>query len=229
MIRYVTVNGLCVSRLINVGRKVRVIDSCLRLHGQLCPHQMVAFHGTLESFFRKNFSEEIQRLAFDPQPIDLPNFNPRAAAYHSPSQSQYQQSILERISTDRSAPESPSTSRPQFASPLDVSHTMPDLAQARAAQANGDGQPLTKQTPLQRHLAHLARHGFNGVASGPRDNGGSDSISEGSPHDSYVNGGGMPNHAQSGASIAGSTIGSIGSLRGRISKFGSLNFGRRDG
>ena len=191
---------------------------------------MMAFHGTLESFFRKNFSEEIQRLAVDPQPLELPSLAMRNIPYHSPSQSQYQQSILERISTDHSVLESPSTSRPQFASPLDVGHNMiPVVGTSRPVQANGDGQPLIKQTPLQRHLAHLARHGFNGVASGPRDNGGSDSISEHSPHDSYVNGGSPPNHTHSGASMTGSTIGSIGSLRGRISRFGSLNFGRRDG
>ena len=45
--------------------QARVIDSCLRLHGQLCPPEMTTFHGTMEKFFRKNFAEEIQRLAMD--------------------------------------------------------------------------------------------------------------------------------------------------------------------
>lgn len=45
-----------------------MIDSCLKLHGQLCPPEMLAFHATLEKFFRKNFAEEIQRLSVDYSP-----------------------------------------------------------------------------------------------------------------------------------------------------------------
>lgn len=87
-----------------------------------------------------------------------------------------------------------------------------------------------RQTPLQRHLAHLARHGFNGVSSGPGDNGGSDSLSEESPRNSVVTVGNAPAATMSGAaSVTTSTLGSIGSIKGRFSKLGSLNFGRRDG
>ena len=88
----------------------------------------------------------------------------------------------------------------------------------------------TKQTPLQRHLAHLARHGFNGVSSGPADAANSDTISEGSPRDSFANGSTMaPLTTLSGAgSTTTSTMGSIGSIKGRFSKFGSLNFARRE-
>ncbi len=90
--------------------------------------------------------------------------------------------------------------------------------------------PWMKQTPLQRNLAHLARHGFNGVSSGPGDNGGSDSFSEESPRNSVVTVGNHPAPTFSGAaSVTASTLGSIGSIKGRFSKFGSLNFGRRDG
>ena len=49
---------------------MRVIDSCLKLHGQLCPPEMLAFHHTLETFFRKNFNDEIQRLAVEAAPLD---------------------------------------------------------------------------------------------------------------------------------------------------------------
>ena len=45
-----------------------MIDSCLKLHGQLCPQEMLAFHTTLENFFYKNFAEEIQRLSVDASP-----------------------------------------------------------------------------------------------------------------------------------------------------------------
>lgn len=45
-----------------------MIDSCLKLHGQLCPPEMLAFHATLEKFFRKNFADEILRLSVDPSP-----------------------------------------------------------------------------------------------------------------------------------------------------------------
>lgn len=45
-----------------------MIDSCLKLHGRLCPPEMLAFHATLEKFFHKNFAEEVQRLPVDPTP-----------------------------------------------------------------------------------------------------------------------------------------------------------------
>lgn len=45
-----------------------MIDSCLKLHGQLCPPEMLAFHATLEKFFYKNFADEIQRLSVDSTP-----------------------------------------------------------------------------------------------------------------------------------------------------------------
>ena len=45
-----------------------MIYSCLKLHGQLCPQEMLVFHGTLEKFFNKNFAEEIKRLSMDSSP-----------------------------------------------------------------------------------------------------------------------------------------------------------------
>jgi dedicator of cytokinesis protein 3 len=96
---------------------------------------------------------------------------------------------------------------------------------------------VSKQTPLQRHLAHLARHGINGLSSAPGDLiGGSDSLSAESPHNSFVNVGngihGTPAAQMSGASVATSymgSMGSFGSLKGRFSRFGSLNFSRNKG
>lgn len=94
-----------------------------------------------------------------------------------------------------------------------------------------DGIPgVPRQTPLQRHLAHLVRHGINGVASSPGDMGGgmaggSDSVSVESPDTSLVNvnsGAAEP----SGSSVM-TSLGSLGSLKGRFSRFGSLSFGKR--
>ena len=194
--------------LIGASPQVRVIDSCLKLHGQLCPPEMVGFHTTLETFFRKNFNDEIQRLAVESH---TPESTSRLA-FVNPGHL----SVIERRSLEP---------------PLELGHSISGPPSLSPQDGNSpiDGNP-TKQTPLQRGLAHLARHGFNGVASGPRDTSGSD-IEEASPHDSYLNGAGAPVANISGAaSITTSTMGSMGgSLRGRFSRFGSLNFGRRDG
>lgn len=180
---------------------------------------MLGFHSTLEAFFRKNFHDEIRRLAVEAHPPD-PSLRAAHANLGTPTR---HLSVIERRSLEP---------------PLELGHTIsraPSISPG-SIQGNGsgpspiDGNPPTKQTPLQRGLAYLARHGFNGVASGPGDLAGSD-FDEGSPHDSYLNGAGAPMASLSGAaSITGSTVGSAGgSLRGRFSRFGSLNFGRRDG
>lgn len=174
---------------------------------------MLGFHTTLETFFRKNFHDEIQRLAFE---SPTPDSASRAAWANGGTPRHL--SVIERRSLEP---------------PLELGHSIsgPPSISPNSTQNDGNSpiDPHNKQTPLQRGLAHLARHGFNGVASGPRDTSGSD-IEEGSPHDSYMNGSGMPVTNLSGAaSITTSTMGSIGSLRGRFSRFGSLNFGRKDG
>lgn len=126
--------------------------------------------------------------------------------------------------------------RPQLGlMPVQVgpAYNSPALSPLSSRSTNDNGSveqfPQTKQTPLQRHLAHLARHGFNGVSSGPGDAGG-DNLSEESPRDSFIATGGIPITSLSGAaSISQTTMGgSIGSIRGRLSKFSSLNFARRD-
>lgn len=207
-----------------IDDQVRVIDGCLKLHGQLCPPEMLAFHHTLETFFRKNFNDEIQRLAVEAAPAD-----PAARLAYGPGTGgggglPAHLSVIERRSLEPA---------------LDLGHAPLSGAPSLAPREDGspiDGPP-SKQTPLQRGLAHLARHGFNGVASGPRDTSGSDVEDDGgSPRNSYLNGGGggggPPLANISGASsITASTMGGSGgsSLRGRFSRFGSLNFGRRDG
>ncbi|KAF6760011.1 cytoplasmic protein [Ephemerocybe angulata] len=181
-----------------IDEQVRVIDSCLRLHGLLCSPEFIPFHETLMKFFRKNFRDEIRRLA-----VDDGTGLAHLAGYGQP------------LARD--------TVRESSAGPA-------------------------KQTPLQRHLAHLTKHGINAVASSPGEipGNGVDSSPTESPHNSFVNvgnGSGSILHTQSGTSGSGAassaatstagsymgSIGSFGSLRGRFSRFGSLNFGRRNG
>lgn len=210
--------------------QVRMIDTCLRLHGQICPPEMLVIHeGTLEKFFRKNFSDEIRRLAVGGTMDDqLMSPSIRSQPTTAATGSQYQASVyahsLQRtISTT-------STSRPlqAYASALQLSRptmTPPPLSPHETLPASPDAltSPTSpSQTPLQRHLAHLVRHGFNGVSSSP-DNG--DRLMDGgSPPTSMVNlSGSMLNSAASIASATGAT--SAGSIKGRFSsRFGSLSF-----
>ncbi|KAJ6607782.1 cytoplasmic protein [Mycena sp. CBHHK59/15] len=212
-----------------IDEQVVVIDHCMRLHGHLCPPEFIPFHETLEKFFKKNFRDEIRRLCLDAIPDSLsPSLGPRLA-------SQYQTSAYEQ-STKRSM-STVSTTRPRvpfFISPLQLGRPVmsPPPMSPRSPISPPDALPPIKQTPLQRHLAHLARHGINGVSSAPGDTGGSDSLSAESPHNSFVNVGNgvhaVPGAKMSGASVATSkSFGSFGSLKGRFSRFGSLNFGRR--
>jgi len=219
-----------------IDEQVRVIDSCLKLHGLLCPPEFIPFHETLEKFFKKNFRDEIRRLAVDgmSDSITVSTIS-RSHNMTSPS-SQYPASTYEQ-SVNRSL-SSASTAR-FVIPPLNVGRPFNTLAPplespVSQGETNGKNHPSTKQTPLQRHLAHLARHGINGVSSAPGDIGGIDSLSAESPHNSFVNVGngihGNSGTQQSGPSVAASymgSMGSFGSLKGRFSRFGSLNFGRR--
>lgn len=186
---------------------------------------MLNFHATLEGFFKKNFHEEIQRLAMDSMTRDAFVY---ARAQNTTAHYQIQP---EQHSIDYSVQESVSSHKPP---PLDLRRTVSnDTSAAAPGRENGasspDGIPPPKQTPLQKSLAHLARHGVHGVASSPRDTLGSD-FDDNAPHDYLANGSGGPiTHLSGSASVTTSTIGSIGSLKGRLSRFGSLNFGRRDG
>jgi dedicator of cytokinesis protein 3 len=205
--------------------QVRIIDSCLRLHGQLCPPEMLEFHATLEKFFHKNFHEELQRLSFE-----IPTERGTISSLRLPDAS-YAPSLVDATSIIPSS-SSASTTRAAFAIPplhLPGSHITPP--QSPIASFAGS---ITQPTRLQKHIAHLARHGMNAVASGPGESIGtsvpprSDSISVGSAPGSFVNvtGNAGPSAGNSGASLLGSKS---GSLKGRFSRFGSFSFGRREG
>ena len=208
-----------------VSSQVRVIDHCLRLHGQLCPPEMLAFHETMEKWFRKNFQDEIRRLSVDGQ-----SERPLSRVTGPPAASSYASSVNDTASLQRTV-STTSTTRPPFViPPLQLGRpVMTPPPDSPRESANPSGSAAPKQTPLQRHLAHLARHGMNGVSSAPGEGGtGSDSVSAGSPQGSLLNVVGVGGHPV--AASSGSIIGSVGgSLRGRFSRLGSLNFGRKDG
>ncbi|KAJ4468210.1 hypothetical protein J3R30DRAFT_1684989 [Lentinula aciculospora] len=217
-----------------IDEQVRIIDGCLKLHGSLCSAEFIPFHDILEKFFRKNFREEIRRLGID-DVSDTLTKSPSVKSHTTVNaQSQYQASVYnDSIAQSISL----SSVRRLVLPPLQLGRILspPPLSPASPVQSEAGIESL-KQTPLKRHLAHLARHGINGVSSGPLDaQNGSDSFSVESPHDSFVNvaSGIHPLHTQtSGASVTtsnfGGSLGSLGSLKGRFSRFGSLNFGRRN-
>jgi dedicator of cytokinesis protein 3 len=158
-----------------------------------------------------------------------------ASERHPSSPSQYQPSVS-GFSLKRSM-SSTSTTRPPFTvPPILLSRSVAvEPALLSPKSASFVTTDTVKQTPLQRHLAHLTRHGITGVSSSPGDmNNGTESISAESPRGSIVNvngGAGVPPAAgYSGASVASitNTVRS-GSIKGRISRFGSFNFGRRAG
>jgi len=183
---------------------------------------MLTIHeGTLEKLFRKNFNEEIRRLAVDNGRGDATPISPSVRSPGGSKPSLYERSMNQSLT-------SVSTSRPTKNGPLQLSRptmTPPPLSPPSALLSPGismtesqhDGNSPA-QTPLQRHLAHLVRHGFNGLSSRP-DN---DSHLSRSPPSSSAN---LPGSFGGSASIA-SVTGS-GSIKTRLSnKLGSLNFGR---
>jgi dedicator of cytokinesis protein 3 len=184
---------------------------------------MLEFHETLERFFRKNYNEEIQRLSFEIPTTSL------SRPGHS-----YTSSLTDAPSIVPSRSSSASTTRAPFSIPplqLPGSHISPPQSPL-ATFVSSASQP----TRLQKHMAHLARHGMNAVASGPGEgvvDAGiprSDSLSVTSPQGSFVNVTGAapePSATTSGASIMGSISGSF--KKGRFSRLGTLSFGRRDG
>lgn len=210
---------------------MRVIDDCLKLHGHLCPPEMLSFHETLEKFFRKNFQDEIRRLAADGA-SDNATISSVSRSHPLPGSSQYPTPLYDQP-IKRSMSSASTTRQLHVIPPLQVgrqplSLTPPSLSPLTTRGAT-EIPAGSKQTPLQRHLAHLARHGINGVSSAPGDSGDTASISAGSPNESFVNVvNGLPAAAVSNASVANSNLGSsVGSLKGRFSRFGSLNFGKR--
>ncbi|KII92851.1 hypothetical protein PLICRDRAFT_696130 [Plicaturopsis crispa FD-325 SS-3] len=215
-----------------IDDQVRMIDSCLKLHAQLCSPEWLLFHETLEKFFKKNFHEEIRRLGLD----DMSERMGSSLRSHTVAgTSQYQGSIRDQESLNRTM-SGGSNSRPPFSiQPLQVagrSLTPPPPSPQSTRGGSMETLPQATRTPLRRHLDHLATHGINGVSSAPGEsNAGNESLSAESPHESsfVITGNSAPAAALSGTSLATSNLGSLGSLRGRFSRFGSLNFGRRGG
>lgn len=154
-----------------------------------------------------------------------------SSSLHRPDAPSYASSLADAISINQS---SSSATRAPFAissPPVPALHMTPPQSPSTSLSASTVQQP----TRLQKHIAHLARHGMNAVASGPGEgidgyNHRTDSLSLGSPQGSFVNvtGTAGPSVTNTGTgSIAGSK--SVGSLKGRFSRLGSLSFGRRDG
>jgi dedicator of cytokinesis protein 3 len=195
----------------------------------MCPPEMLSFHETLEKFFRKNFLEEVQRLFGDAY-SDV-GYSSSMTRTSVSNQDQYQRSLSSSRSID-----SVSTSRaPYTIPPLELEGpTMmaPSLSSLRSSQPESGNlasptSPATpRQTPLKRSLAHLARHGMNGVSSNSEHNGTVDAMSVTSPAQSVINVGSTMTSAA--PSIARSHVGGA-SLKGRLSRFGSLVGKRRDG
>ncbi|KIJ67558.1 hypothetical protein HYDPIDRAFT_127628 [Hydnomerulius pinastri MD-312] len=207
-----------------IDDQVRVIDSCLKLHGQICPPEMLRFHQTLEELFRKNFAEEIGRIAAQNGFEDLPPQSYMASARMNDQASLYDQGSLQRSLSSGGQSALPPLSlsgsaiSPQAMSPISF----------REPALHSEGLPTAKRTPLQLHAAHVARHGINGVSTGWRQEAAGSESGAGSARNSMITvGNGTSGAGPSGASVVMSTVGSMNSLKGRFSRFGSLSLGRR--
>lgn len=187
---------------------------------------MLEFHETLERFFHKNFHEEIQRLSFE-IPAERAVTSSQSLPYRS-----YTSSLTDATSIVPSS-SSISTTRPPFSIPP-LQLPGPNITPPQSPLATFSSS-ATQPTRLQKHIAHLARHGMNAVASGPGEGVvetgmlRTDSLSVNSPQGSFVNvtGAAEPPATNSGVSIMGSISGSF--KKGRFSRLGSLSFARRDG
>ncbi|KAG2121394.1 hypothetical protein BD769DRAFT_1479223 [Suillus cothurnatus] len=206
---------------IAIDDQVRVTDSCLKLHGQICPQEMLRFHQTLEELFRKNFAEEIRRIAAENGFQHFPQSSATSIRIHDQTSSYDERSHQRSLSI--------SSGRPSFGFPLSVSGSsmspQPISPLSTRPPLSHHHHEGAKRTPLQMHAAHVARHGINGVLTGWRD-APSDTAPD-SPRDSLITVGNT-GPAHSGASVAMSTIGSVNSIKGRLSlRFGNFTRSRR--
>lgn len=203
-----------------------MLDSCLKLHAHLCPPEFIPFHETLEKFFLKNFQEEILRLRLEPSDYSTSNLSLREPPSATTTTSHYEQSVMKRsISSESTARRMPFTiphlslgrkvmTPPSRSPPL--SPTSPTGTEMLPPP------PSQTDTILQRSLAHLTRHGFNGVASSPTED--SASLADSLVHGNVK----AAQHSAGSISQVGSRS-LTGSIKGRLSRFGSLNFGRKGG
>lgn len=176
---------------------------------------MLRFHQTLEELFRKNFAEEIGRIGAQGGFEDIP---PQSYTRVTNDQS----SLHENASVQRSL--SSSANLPA----LTLSTPIPPQPVSPFTPSRDNGAEIlspAKRTPLQLHAAHVARHGINGVSTGWRQDAMDSEAGTGSPRNSLITVGNGPSvTGPSSASIVTSTVGSI---KGRFSRFGSLRSGRR--
>ncbi|KAL1687532.1 hypothetical protein GGG16DRAFT_127866 [Schizophyllum commune] len=130
-----------------VDDQLRMIDACLKLHGQLCPPEFISFQSTLESFFQKNFADDIRRLNLDTTSAAIQR--ERSMDLRSSS---YEQSLRPSTSTV-------STMRAFVIPPLNLGRPLTSPAPMSPSSSSfSPADPAPQQTPLQKHLAHLARH-----------------------------------------------------------------------
>jgi dedicator of cytokinesis protein 3 len=205
------------------------LETCLRLHGRVCPPEMLPFHETLESFFRKNFAPEIQRLAAEGlSEFDYANsISPSTSSHQDLLVSVYPTSIQNHSSQHSIS--SGSTSRAPYAIPsLQLggsglaSPSSPSVASPRLSMQDSLSE-LGRATPLKRHLQHLAKHGLSGVSStGERTPTEVHSPESPTGSGSFINVMPLPS-----ASMPASAIGSsANSFKSRLSRLGNSIRGR---
>ncbi|KIO32188.1 hypothetical protein M407DRAFT_67006 [Tulasnella calospora MUT 4182] len=143
---------------------VRVIRRCLALHGALCSPEMRTFHGVLDRFFQKNFAGEIDKLNMVDEPIDeapsSPSRNP-TGLYTPPPVG------WEEVSPTSGAvsPQSPPFSVNGYQQFTPPENHRASLRPMMMRDPGAGEYPRRNQTPLQRNLAYLARHGLNPLSS----------------------------------------------------------------
>lgn len=196
----------------------------------LCPEEMLPFHQALENFFRSTFHDEIQRLPLD-DPLSNEAFNRTPQTPHSPTGQGFNGGTS--IS---------SAGGHQAGPAMTVGRNVPSLyvpsrgaAQADPTQLPPNPSIQAQQTPLQRQLAHLTRHGMGGM-SASLSGGGNDSLRRlsGSTSDAVMVGGRggpmSPGMYNGGASLDAITSRPSyqASTTSRLSRFGSLLRGSGD-
>ncbi|CAE6444733.1 unnamed protein product [Rhizoctonia solani] len=173
------------------GGSVRLIDQCLALHEELCPAEMLPFHETLVRFFRKNFHDEIQRLASsEPSETHLPlaasqttNTFPRAptittAHHYDGASSTYPKrsdSLAGRPSFSNYAAKRGHAGVPSISLsiPISLSTSLRERITSPTEQPHMGSPPAPTHasaimsptnvhlTPLQRNIAHLNKYGLS--------------------------------------------------------------------
>lgn len=210
--------------------QVMTLETCLRLHGRVCPPEMLPFHETLEGDFRRNFKPEIQRFAADGlSEFDYANsISPSTASNHELLASVYPGASKASF---RYSVSSGSTSRAPFMiPPLQLGASSPVSPSINSHQMFSQellsDSASSRPTPLKKSLQHLAKHGLTGVSSPTREptSPASEAQSVNSPKgsSSFINFVPAPTMAAAPA-LSGSGPNSI---RSRFSRLGNSIMGR---